>query len=67
MARSSVTVFLLRSSGQAPEPGPKLEISAPTDDGLREAAQDALVERGFVVRAVSFGPTGLVAYAEGPR
>ena len=67
MGRSSVTVFLLRSSGQAPEPGPKLEVSATTDDGLREAAHKALVERGLVVRAVSFGPTGLVAYAEAPR
>ena len=67
MARSSVTVFLLRSSGQAPEPGPKLDVSAPTDDGLRAAAHDALVQRGLVVRAVSFGPMGLIAYAEAPR
>jgi len=33
-------------------------------DGLREAATAALEARGMKVRAISFGPKGLVAYAE---
>ena len=64
MRRSIVTVFLLRGAGQAPEPGPKLEVAAASDDGLRDAAREALRQRGLTVRALSFGPTGLVAYAE---
>ena len=67
MRRSIVTVFLLRGLGQAPEPGPKLEVTAPSDDALREAARESLRERGLAVRALSFGPTGLVAYAEASR
>jgi hypothetical protein len=67
MRRSIVTVFLVRGASQAPEPGPKLEVSASSDDALRDAAREALRERGLVVRALSFGPTGLVAYAEAAR
>lgn len=67
MERAAVVLFILRGPGLMPEPGPSLEVSAPTSDGLRDAAREAIKERGLALRAISFGPTGLVAYAEAPR
>lgn len=46
-------------------PGPTLSVEAPTLDGLLPAAKQALAEAGFHrERAISFTPTGLVAYVE---
>ena len=42
-----------------------MTVSAPTLDGLREAARKEIEARGLRVRAVSFAPGGrIVAYAE---
>lgn len=67
MKRAVVTVFLVHGATQAPEPGVKLEVAASTDDGLREAAIEALRARGLAVRALSTGPSGLIAYARAER
>jgi hypothetical protein len=56
-----------KPAGAPPEPGPDVELEAPTEDGLLAAAYEALAKRGQRVRAVSFTPTGLVAYAEAAR
>ena len=46
-------------------PGPTLNVEAPTLDGLLPAAKQALADAGFHrERAISFTPTGLVAYVE---
>lgn len=46
-------------------PGPTLSVEAQTLDGLLPAAKQALAEAGFQrERAISFTPTGLVAYVE---
>ena len=50
--------------GSPPTPGPELEVEAPSDDALYGEAAVALAVRGLRPRAVSFTPTGLVAYAE---
>jgi len=51
--------------GEAPKLGAPMTVSAPTLDGLREAARKAIEARGLRVRAVSFAPGGrLVAYGE---
>jgi hypothetical protein len=67
MKRATVTIFLVHGATQAPEPAFKLEVEAPSDDGLRDAATEALRQRGLSVRALSFGPAGLLAYAEVAR
>ncbi len=64
MRRTVVSVFVVRTPALAPEPGPQLSVEAAREDDLLEAAEVALRERGLKVRALSFGPTGLVAYAE---
>jgi lysozyme family protein len=46
---------------QACEP---FSVEAPTMDGLFNAAKAEIADRGFRLRSVSYGPKGLVAYAE---
>jgi hypothetical protein len=53
--------------GTPPEPGPDVELEAASEDGLLAAAHEAIATRGLRARAVSFTPTGLVAYAEAAR
>ncbi len=67
MKRATVTIYLVHGATQAPEPGLKLEVEASSDDGLREAATEALRQRGLTVRSLSFCPSGLLAYAEATR
>lgn len=65
--RRTMRVFVLPAGatlGSPPTPGPELEVEAPTDDAFYGAAAVALAGRGLRPRAVSFTPTGLVAYAE---
>jgi hypothetical protein len=46
-------------------PGPTLSVEASTLDGLLPAAKRVLADAGFVRdRAISFSPSGLVAYVE---
>ncbi len=59
----SVSLFVVAPSGM-PEPASSFEVEAASDDQLRTAAADDLRARGLRVRAVSFGPLGLTAYAE---
>ncbi len=64
---SSVTLFLLDASDAAraaPEPSSPFDVEAASEDLLRARVADVLRERGLRVRAISFGPRGLTAYAE---
>ena len=47
-----------------PRPGPSLSVDATTLDGARASARARLEADGYSVRALTFGPTGLVAYVE---
>lgn len=59
--RHDLEVFLLSKDKPAGPPRP-----GPTLDGLLPAAKQALAEAGYPRdRAISFAPTGLVAYVEG--
>ena len=65
--RHDLKVFVVSPQHPAgpTRPGPTLSVEAPTLDGLLTAAKQALVEAGFHrERAISFTPTGLVAYVE---
>ena len=67
--RHDLKVFLLSKDkpGGPPRPGPTLVVEAPTLDGLLPAAKRALADAGYPRdRAISFTPTGLVAYVEDP-
>ena len=65
------TVRVFRVVPGAPGSSPQLEadvvVEAKTHDGLREAARTALNAKGLRIRALSFTPTGLVAYLEAPQ
>ena len=63
----TIKVFVIPNSrvpGGPPEPARELTVKAGTIDGLRDAAHAMLIEEGYRVRSVSFGPKGLVAYVE---
>ena len=65
--RHDLKVFVVSPKHPAgpSRPGPTLSVEAPTLDGLLPAAKQALAEAGFPrERAISFTPTGLVAYVE---
>ena len=65
--RHDLKVFVVSPKHPAgpTRPGPTLGVEAPTLDGLRPAAKRALADAGFHrERAISFTPTGLVAYVE---
>ena len=67
--RHDLKVFLLSKDKPAgpPRPGPRLVVEAATLDGLLPAAKRALADAGYPRdRAISFTPTGLVAYVEDP-
>ena len=66
--RRTLKLFVIpagKPPGTPPAPGPELELTASTEDGLLSAAREAITKRGERVRVVSFTPTGLVAYVEG--
>jgi len=68
--RRTLKIFVIpagKPPGTPPEPGPEVELEARTEDGLLAAAHDHLAKRGQRARALSFTPTGLVAYAEAAR
>ena len=63
----TVKVFVIPTSripGGPPEPARELVVEARSIDGLRDAAQIRLIDEGYRLRSVSFGPRGLVAYVE---
>jgi hypothetical protein len=63
----AVRLFIItkdRAPAGPPKPAETFSVSASTTDGLRDAVRTAIVERGLVLRSVSFGPKDLVAYAE---
>ena len=65
--RRTLKLFVIpagKPPGTPPEPGPELELEARSQDGLLSAAHEAIAQRGERLRAVSFTPTGLVAYVE---
>ncbi|MCL2726528.1 MAG: hypothetical protein FWD69_19080 [Polyangiaceae bacterium] len=65
--RRTLKTFVIPSGKPAdtpPEPGPDIELEAASEDGLLLAAHDPLAKQGQRARAVSFTPTGLVAYVE---
>ena len=67
--RRTLKLFVIPAGKPAapPEPRPDLELEAASDDALLGAAHEAIAKRGLRARAVSFTPTGLVAYAEAGR
>ena len=68
--RRILKIFVIPSgkpTGTPPEPGPDIELEAASEDGLLLAAHEELARRGQRARALSFTPTGLVAYAEAER
>ncbi len=63
----TVKVFVIppgRVPGGPPEPARELVVEARSTDALRDAARARLIEDGYRVRSLSFGPKGLVAYVE---
>ena len=67
---STVKLFVIpaeRAPAGPPEAPRELTVEAPTRDSLREAARAAVKDQGLLLRSVSFGPEGLVVYAEEPR
>jgi hypothetical protein len=52
------------SPGGPPKPPRSMTIDAPSVDQLRDAARDKLAAEGLRLRALSFGPKGLIAYVE---
>lgn len=67
--RRTLKLFVIPAGKPAaqPEPGPDVKLEAASDDALLGAAHEAITKRGLRARAVSFTPTGLVAYAEASR
>ncbi|MCG8418789.1 MAG: hypothetical protein MJE77_12700 [Proteobacteria bacterium] len=53
--------------GGPPEPAKEFSVEAPTLDQLREVTRTRLIADGYRVRSISFGPRGLIAYAEERR
>jgi hypothetical protein len=47
-----------------PRPPAEFTVEAPSLDGARAAARTRLEADGYSVRALTFGPAGLVAYVE---
>ena len=65
--RHDLKVFVVSKDQPAGplHPGPTLSVEASTLDGLLPAAKRVLADAGFVRdRAISFSPSGLVAYVE---
>lgn len=63
MLRRTLQTHLLRP-GSSHERGEVFEVEATGPDGLRAQAARELARRGYQARAVSFTPTGMVAYVE---
>ncbi|MCP4678725.1 MAG: hypothetical protein GY854_25090 [Deltaproteobacteria bacterium] len=67
IAQKTVQVFVIsRASAPAgpPSPAGTIEIEATSKDGFLTAARSALEADGLRLRALSFSPTGMVAYVE---
>lgn len=67
---STVKLFVIpaaRAPAGPPIAPQDLTVEAPTRDSLRDAARIAVTDQGLLLRSVSFGPDGLVVYAEEPR
>lgn len=63
----TVKLFIIpagRGSGGPPDPAREISVEAETRDQLREVTRERLTADGYRVRSLSFGPQGLVAYAE---
>ena len=63
----TVKIFVIpsgRGPAGPPEPASQLVVEAGNTDRLRDAARAKLEVEGYRVRAISFGPKGLVAYVE---
>jgi len=66
---SAAKLFVIpadRAPAGPPDAPRELRLEALTRDLLREAARAAVLEQGLLLRSVSFGPDGLVVYAEEP-
>lgn len=56
-----------RIPGGPAEAAREVKIEATSLDGLRKVAEAKLMSEGYRVRALSFSPTGLIAYVEEVR
>lgn len=66
----TVKLFIIpveRCPGGPPEPAREIAIEAETRDRLRELLRERLTAEGYRVRSISFGPQGMIAYAEEKR
>ena len=57
-----VRYFLVKEG--APRPPAELTVEASSLDGARASARTRLEAEGYLVRTLTFGPSGLVAYVE---
>ncbi len=67
---STVKLFVIpaeRAPAGPPEAPRELTVEAQTRDALRDAARAAVQDQGLLLRSISFGPEGLVVYAEEAR
>lgn len=65
--KRTVKVFVISTSrlpGGLPEIAHVLVVKARSIDGFRYAVRARLLDEGYRLRSVSFGPTGLIVYAE---
>ncbi|MBN1632141.1 MAG: hypothetical protein JW990_20480 [Thermoleophilia bacterium] len=65
--QSHVKLFVIpadRVPAGPPEPPRELQVEAPSIDLLRAQVRTKVAELGYQVRTASFGPDGLVVYAE---
>ena len=65
--KSAVKLFVIpadRVPAGPPEPPQDFAVESATRDGLRHAAMALVAEKGLQLRSVSFGPDGLVVYAQ---
>ncbi|GEM_PF-3328594 len=68
--KRTLKVFVIpkeRTPGGPPDAAREMLIEATSLDGLREAARAKMHDEGLLVRALSVGATGLVAYVEETR
>ncbi len=68
--RRTLKLFVIpagKPAGSPPEPATDVELEAASDDALLAAAHEEIAKSGLRVRAVTFTPPGLVAYAEAVR
>ena len=55
---------IVMSSHRAPKPGPSFVVQGATIEALKRATRYLLLVQGLKLHAITFTPTGILAYAE---